>query len=193
MTTRFNISQAARVVRRGGIVAYPTEGVYGLGCRPDRESAIQRLMDMKGRPATAGFILISADLKQLTGWIAPSEQESRLLDNPVDTPVTWIVSAGPAAHPLLTGNRPTIAVRITGHPVAAALCRTAACPLISTSANRSGQAPARRALEVRMRSGLAPDFVLSGQVGRLSGPTEIRVAATGQVLRPGPDSDSQAN
>ena len=127
------------------------------------------------------------------GWISPSVEEHRQLTAPGQDPVTWIVSAGPAAYPVLTGHRPTLAVRITRHRVAAALCNETGCPLVSTSANRSGGNPARRAIEVRTRLGRLPDFVLSGPVGGLSGPTEIREAATGKVLRPGPRRRGDGN
>ena len=151
------------------------------------------MLAIKGRSVQAGLILIAYDWVQLTNWVSPTREEELRMSQPCEAPVTWIVTAGPAAHPLLTGSRASVAVRITLHPVARALCREAEYPLVSTSANRSGQLPARRALEVRMRLNPPPDFVLNGPLGHLAGPTEIREAATGRVLRAGPGSGPTPN
>ncbi len=98
-------------------------------------------------------------------------------------PITWVVTADPQAADWITGGRPTIAVRITRHPVAADLCRLSETPLVSTSANRAGRAPARTALTVRKQFGRQIDLVISGQTGDQLNPTEIREARTGAVLR----------
>jgi L-threonylcarbamoyladenylate synthase len=86
---------------------------------------------------------------------------------------------------LLTGGRPTIAVRVSAHPIVQRLCRRTGSALVSTSANLSGAAPARTALAVRRRLGRFVDFVLAGPLGDSARPTEIRDAATGRVLRAG--------
>ncbi len=179
------LRHAARIVEAGGLIAYPTEGVFGLGCRPDAHAALERLLELKGRSATSGFILIASDWAQLEGWIAPAPEEAARVSKPTRQPVTWIVTAGPRAHALVTGGRPTLACRITSHRVAAALCALADTPLVSTSANRHGRPPARTALAVRRRFGAQLDLVVGGATGGARGPSEIRVARTGRVLRPG--------
>lgn len=187
-TTTFlapRLRHAAAVVHAGGVIAYPTEGVYGLGCRPDDGHAVRRLLDLKQRPVSAGLILIAASLEQLADWIAPTPREIRRLAAPGSTPVTWLVAAGPLTPEWITGGRPTVAVRVTHHPVAAGLCRTSGLPLVSTSANRRGKPPARSALGARLRFGRQLDLVVGGATGGAAGPTEIRVAATGRVLRAG--------
>ncbi len=185
MTASPLLRRAARLLRRGGVVAYPTEAVFGLGCDPGDEAALRRILAIKGRPGRAGFILIAANRGQLQGWIAPTAAEQRRLAAPTRSPVTWVVRAGPRAPRLLTGGRPTVAVRITTHPIAAALCRAAGMPLISTSANVHGRAPARSALAVRRRLGRRLDVVVPGATSGQPRPTEIRLAATGAVLRRG--------
>ncbi|MCC7257838.1 MAG: Sua5/YciO/YrdC/YwlC family protein [Gammaproteobacteria bacterium] len=185
MTANPLLRRAARVLRAGGIVAYPTEAVYGLGCNPDDEAALRRLIAIKGRSARAGFILIAATAGQLQGWIAPTAAEQRRLASPTRTPVTWVVRAGARAGRLLTGRRATVAVRITTHPVAAGLCRAAGMPLVSTSANYHGRPPARTALGVRRRLGRELDLIVPGPTGGRLRPSEIRLAATGEVLRRG--------
>jgi L-threonylcarbamoyladenylate synthase len=179
------VRAAAWLIRAGGVVAYPTEGVYGLGCRPDDPVAVARILDLKGRHASTGMILIAADFEQLDDWIEPDAREARRLAAPGRVPVTWIVSAGPLAPDWITGGRPTVAVRIVGHPLAAELCRLVRMPIVSTSANRHGRRPARTAVAVRRWFPRGIDLVTGGAVGHATGPSEIRSAATGEVLRRG--------
>jgi L-threonylcarbamoyladenylate synthase len=174
---------AAAVLHAGGLIAYPTEGVYGLGCCPDQGGTVGRLLALKRRPVEAGLILIAASLDQLAGWIAPTTAEAAQLTGAAAGPVTWIVTAGPLTPDWITGGRGTVAVRVTRHPVASGLCRASGLPLVSTSANRHGKPPARSALAVRVRLGAWLDLVVGGATGGLAGPTEIRVAASGQVVR----------
>ena len=121
----------------------------------------------------------------LTGWIAPTETEVARLLQPTGKPTTWIVTAHPRVSPLLTGGRPTIAVRVTDHPVAAGLTLAAGSPLVSTSANRSGKPAATSGLEARVKLGPELDMVVHGPLGGATGPSEIRVAQSDTVIRPG--------
>lgn len=179
------LRRAAAVLHAGGLVAYPTEGVYGLGCRPDDSRAVQRLLALKQRPVSAGLILIAAGLEQLTDWIEPTAMEMRQLTATHTGPVTWLVTAGALTPEWITGGRPKVAVRVTRHPVAAGLCLASGLPLVSTSANRRGKPPARSALAARLRFGGRLDLVVGGATGGAAGPTEIRDAATGRVVRAG--------
>jgi L-threonylcarbamoyladenylate synthase len=180
----FRLRLAARVLRAGGIVAYPTEGVYGLGCDPLDPRAVQRLLELKGRSARKGLILIAADFAQVRPFLQPLDKRlSRRLRDGWPGPVTWVLPAAPAIPTWLTGGRGTVAVRVTAHPVAAALCRSFGRALVSTSANRSGRRPARSALAVRRLFGDAVDQVLHGRLGGLRGPTPIRDGTTGLLLR----------
>jgi len=177
-----HLRRAARIIHGGGMVAYPTEGVFGLGCDPDCVEAVLRILALKERALSAGLILIAADRAQLDGWIDPAPGEERALSG-VDVPTTWVVTADVRCPDWITGGRPTCAVRITRHPVAAALCRETGLPLISTSANRHGRPAAVTALAVRRRFGPAVDFIVPGTIGEVPGPSEIRIARTGAVLR----------
>ena len=186
MTSSVLIRQAARAIWNGGIVAYPTEGVYGLGCLPGDAAAVERLLQLKSRSAAAGLIVIAADLEQLEDWIQPDRMEARRLRGKPKQAITWIVSARPDTPSWLTGGRETLAVRVTAHPAAAALCRAADTALVSTSANVSGRPPALTALGVRRRFGKALDCVVAGAVGPDRGSaTEIRRAKNNALIRPG--------
>jgi len=178
------VHTAARVVRAGGVVAYPTEAVYGLGCVPTDERALARLIAIKRRDARKGFLLIAADLAQLEPFAElPGEPRRSEILASWPGPVTWVLAARRGVSALLTGGRRTIAVRVTAHPLARELCAAARTALVSTSANRSARRPARSALAVRRALGRDIDYVLAGPLGGLERPTTIRDGATGAVLR----------
>lgn len=183
--SRLKLRHAARVIQSGGIVAYPTEAVFGLGCDPDCQTAVKQILYLKQRSQQAGLILIAADAAQLYDWITPTAAERERLFATTQEVITWIVTANPLVPRWITGGRKTIAVRITRHPVAATLCHLAGTPLVSTSANRHGHAPARSTLAVRCKFGRQIDYILPGATGRQRQPSEIRDARTGTVLRPG--------
>lgn len=180
------LDPAVRVLRAGGVVAYPTEAVYGLGCDPRDGAALDRILALKGRPTSLGLILIASEFSQLAPLLAPLPPalEARATAT-WPGPVTWIWPAATGLPPALTGGRDTLAVRVTAHPGAAALCHGFGGALVSTSANRHGEPPARDAATVRAAFGAGVDFVIDGPCGGLARPTEIRDVRTGAVLRAG--------
>ena len=146
--------------------------------------AVQRLLALKGRQAAKGLILIAAGLDQIEPFMSyAAEDIPRAIRATWPGPVTWLLPVADATPDWLTGGRDTIAVRVTAHPVASALCRTCAMALVSTSANLSGRPPARRALQVRLAFGARLDYVVHGSVGPSPRPTPIRDAATGRFIR----------
>lgn len=185
MIPRLKLAQAIRIINAGGVIAYPTEAVFGLGCHPQSADAARRICALKQRSLRAGFILVADAPDRLADWIAPTVEEVRRLAAESDRPVSWVLTAGPLAGEWITGGRSTIAVRITEHPVAAALCRMAGVPLVSTSANRRRRVPARTALAVRRLFGNDVDIIVPGATGGRARPSEIRNGRTGAVLRHG--------
>jgi L-threonylcarbamoyladenylate synthase len=182
----WHLKRAAQCLRRGGIIAYPTEAVFGLGCDPQNIEAIQRLLALKQRAWQKGLILVAANFEQLEPYVQPLEplllqQLQRAWAKEV---VTWLVPAKAEVSPWVRGTSEKIAVRVTRHPEAAALCQQFGGAIISTSANRAGQTALRTALQVRAEFGNAVDEIIFGAVGLRSHPSEIRDALTGQVLRP---------
>ena len=172
---------AADVLLRGGVIAYPTEGVFGLGCMPDDEPAVARIVALKERDASKGLILVAANEGQLQGW---ADLGGKSLPDPDPThPVTWLVPPGSAVTPLLRGEHATIAVRITTNPVARALCEIVDSPLVSTSANRSGKPVARNRFVLRRQFTDLVDYIVPGDCGPASGPSEIRDYLSGKILR----------
>lgn len=176
------LRRAARLLHSGGVIAYPTEGVFGLGCLPDDPEAVLRLLDIKKRDPSLGLILIAANAAQLDGWIKLPDGGHSLASS-AEHPVTWIVPAADGVPEWVRGKHAGIAVRITAHPVAAALCEAAGMPLVSTSANISGHPPARNAWVVRRQFRNLVDLIVPGRCGPARGPSELRDLASGAVLR----------
>ncbi len=169
---------------RGGLIAYPTESCYGLGCDPRNEQALKRLIALKGRAAGKGLLLIADRFRRLRPFVAPlPPADLARMKRRWPGPVTWVVPASTACPPLLTGGRSTIAVRVTAHPVAARLCRMLGMALVSTSANRSGQKPARTAAQCRRAFGTQVR-VIDGRIGARKRPSTLIDLARGTVLRP---------
>lgn len=165
------------------MLAYPTEGVWGLGCLPDHPDAVRRLLDIKRRDPDKGLILIAARCEDMEPYIQPlGEEQQAKLESPGE-PVTWLVPAAEGASALLRGTHATQAVRITRHSLCRALCLEVGA-LVSTSANPEGTPPARTSEEVREMFGSTIDGIVEGSLGGASGPSEIRDLLTGRVIRP---------
>lgn len=173
-----------KYLRRGGVIAYPTESCFGLGCDPRNPRAVQRLLRIKGRPERKGLILIAAHLHQLKPYLAPlNPAQIKQLSAKWPGPHTWLVPASHNCPFWLTGRHSTIAVRVTGYPAAARLCREAGMALVSTSANRSGQKSARTARECARLFGRKVR-IIQGRIGKQRKPSTIQDLATGKILRP---------
>ena len=180
MASAQNIRHASRVLHGGGVIAYPTEGVYGLGCLPGDYAAVSRILEMKSRSESQGLILIGANAEQLSVW---AELPDSLLTSSEENPVTWIVPATDAVPDWIRGDNTGVAVRITAHPVAGALCAASGSCLVSTSANLSGHEPARNMFVLRKQFGALVDYVVPGSCGPAAGASEIRDSRTGNIVR----------
>lgn len=180
------IAAAAAALRAGGVVAYPTEAVYGLGCDPRNQAAFAHLFALKQRPPTLGVLLIAADFSQLVPWIdlaaVPAEALARAQAS-WPGPHTWIFPRAADTPPWIAGAHAGIALRVTDHPLAGALCRAFGGAIVSTSANRHGEAPARAAATVARMFGTDLAAIVPGAVGGLERPTPIRDAISGEFLR----------
>lgn len=182
MAGNFAIRRAAETLMAGGVIAYPTEGVFGLGCLAADTDAILRLLDIKERDPAKGLILIVAAAADLAGWVAPSALAALPPPEP-GHPVTWLVPPGPRATPLIRGAHDNVAVRITTNSVARAICAEVRAPVTSTSANLSGRPVVRNRYTLERRFRRLVDYIVPGDCGPASGPSEIRHLESGRVLR----------
>ncbi len=170
-------------LKRGGLIAYPTESCYGLGCDPRNRNAVLRLLKLKQRPQNKGLILIAGKFTQLAPYLkllSSSEQEKLQRDGA--QAITWLMPAKPSTPRWLRGAHDTLAVRLTVHPEAAALCNALNMALVSTSANRSGAKPARTYAQCRRLFGESI-WVLPGRVGTRKKPSTICAWASGKIIR----------
>lgn len=182
MTT--SLAKAAKAILAGGVIAYPTETVYGLGCLPDNEAALRRLIAIKGRDADKGFILLAATIEQLMPYTARLGSEAwQRIATPRARATTWTVPAASGISPLLTGGRSHIAVRITHHAPTRDLCQAIGSALVSTSANFSGEAPVKQAGALPAELVEQLDCLLQGPCGDDPRPSRIVDLETGRILR----------
>lgn len=170
-------------LKQGGVIAYPTESCYGLGCDPRNRRAVMRLLRLKGRPQRKGLILIGANFSQLQPYAAPlSAEQWRRVAPFWPGPITWLLPAARMTPAWLRGSHKSIAVRVTAHPLAARLCHAVNMPLVSTSANSTRQKPARTYAACVKNFGKGV-LVVPGLIGKRRQPSTIMDLMTGAVIR----------
>lgn len=180
------IRQGAQCLFEGGVIAYPTEAVYGLGCDPDNESAVRKILELKSRPASAGLILVADRLERFVPFIqaVSAEMKERAL-SAWPGPVTWLFPRAPGVPDWLAGVHDTIALRISAHDGCRALCDAFGGPIVSTSANPSAQDPARSAARVDSYFHGQLCGIVEGDLGGSDQPSEIRDLVSGRIIREG--------
>lgn len=176
------VDEARPILQRGGVLAYPTEAVYGLGCDAFNQTAVESIHSLKGRDSNKGFIVLIADWSQLPALIGSiTEEQHACVRATWPGFVTWIFPAAAALPRWITGDQNTIAIRMSAHPIAHALAM--ASPLISTSANLSGQPPAITAEQILQQFPTGIDAIVEGALGSFSKPSEIYDVQSGLRLR----------
>ena len=178
------IPQAIGILKQGGVIAYPTEAIFGLGCDPDNDQAIQQILDLKLRPADKGLIIIASEVTQLKAYVdklTDQQWQQAIITWP--GPITWLMPAHPSVSNMLTGKHDTIAVRVTQHPIAKALCEQYGKPIVSTSANKSNEQPALSAKDVYDQFDGLVNCIVDGEVDTQSTPSEIRDLLSNKVIR----------
>lgn len=189
MARRYGLAEvdaAAALMREGGVLAYPTEAVYGLGCNPHNQAAFEQLFALKQRPPTQGVLLIAAEFAQVERYIdlaaVPAERLAQVQAS-WPGPNTWIFPRSAAVPAWVAGAHAGIALRVTAHAPAAALCRAFGGALVSTSANPHGEPPARSADMAEAYFGAELDGILDAPLGQQDRPTTIRDALSGAIIR----------
>jgi L-threonylcarbamoyladenylate synthase len=168
----------------GGVIACPTEAVWGLSCDPDNPVAVAHLLKMKHRPVAKGLILVAASLEQIGFLLSDlSTEHLDVLAASWPGPATWLLPHKDRVPSWISGEHDTVAVRVSAHPAVRALCLSWGGPLVSTSANPAGARPAQEAYQVRRYFGRHLDFLLPGRAGSTGRPTSIRDLISGQIIR----------
>ena len=179
------LAQVCLSLRTGGVIAYPTEAVWGLGCDPFNGRAVGRILQMKGRDEGKGLILVAASIGQIQPLLTGLE-EARLaeLKRTWPGPVTWLVpDTRNLIPPWIKGSHRAVALRVSAHPLVRALCEGYGGPIVSTSANREGEPPLDGPARLQAAFGSELDFIVPGELGGQERPSEIRDLLTGETVR----------
>ncbi len=182
---KWQASYAAQVMRQGGVVAHPTEAIWGLACDPFSEAAVDYLVSLKGRPIEKGLILVSSDATHFAELLSPLDLafQARFLEKQ-PRPTTWIVpDVNDQVPEWVKGMHSGVAVRVSDHPVIKALCERFGGAIITTSANPAGKAPAMTVREIRHYFRAQLDYIVDGSLGGALRPSQIIDLESGRILR----------
>lgn len=176
---------AAKVLDHGGVIAYPTEAVWGLGADPFQRQAVERILELKQRSMDKGLILISGQAEHFLPYLEPLDEGlvERFFSHQ-EKPTTWLVPDILGQIPYwVKGEHATVAMRLTTHPVCAALSRYFGGPVVSTSANPAAMPSAKSLFEVKRYFQDRLDFCLSAPLGSAGQTSQIRDLKTGAIIR----------
>lgn len=195
MASQWQIAYAANRVKKGGVIAYPTESVWGLGCNPHDQNAVRQVLQLKDRPEEKGMILLSGDVRHFAPLLAPlSEAQKNLLTTQTDRPTTWLVPDNLGLIPeWVKGKHTMVAIRVSRSPVVMALTKRLGYPIVSTSANPAGKETAKDILMLRRYFTVASagqkakddvlDYILPGQINKGAKPSVIKNILNNEILR----------
>lgn len=181
------MTDAVSTYLAGGVIAYPTEAVFGLGCDPDNQAAVEKILQIKQRPVEKGLILLAANYSQLLAYVddskIPQDKRFSVLSR-WPNGITQVLPALPNVAKFLTGQFSTIAVRVTNQPDVVALCNAVNKPIVSTSCNLTGEEPARQYQDIGEDLHKQIDFIIQGQTLGYTQPSTIIDGLTGETFRP---------
>jgi len=176
---------AAHVIRQGGVIAHPSESVWGLACDPFNPCAVAKLLTLKQRPASKGLILISGDAQHFSPLlnILPEALQARF-NAQQSHPSTWLVPDVENQVPrCVKGQHSTAAIRVVDHAELADLTHILGHPIVSSSANPAGLTPAKSLFKVHQYFSNQLEYILPAALGGFSRPSIIRDLQTAKTLR----------
>lgn len=182
-----SIAIAASIMHQGGVIAYPTEAVWGLGCDPHNQAAVHKILTLKKRHVSKGVILVASSIEQFKPYlhhITDAQREQLLHSWP--GPFTWLVTHHGTVPPWVCGDHDSIALRVSAHPVVRYLCDQFGGPIVSTSANPQGKPAAKQPWQVSRYFKHQPllNWVVKGSVGNSQQPSTITELDSGRIIRP---------
>ena len=182
MASDFSIRHAAHVIRHGGIIAYPTDTIYGLGCNPFDTEAVERINTIKQRPANKQFILLAAHIDQVRSLIVLDSVQESLISLSTK-PTSWIAKASQHAPCWLTDKDNSLTFRISKNETVEKLCNALGHAVISTSANISGKKPAKNSLEIHRYFHTTVDKILASNKKLTGSPSKIIRLCDNHIIR----------
>lgn len=179
-------SNETLALKAGDLIVYPTEAVWGIGCDPKNNDAIYKLLEAKNRPLEKGVILIASHYQQLSPYLSeekvPTDRMEQILSS-WPGPVTWLLPVSKLVSNLLTGGSDLIAVRVTDHPTVKRICDEFGGAIISTSANKTGQATPIKLEEIQEIFEEQVKCYVDEPLGGNLKPSKIINGLTGQIIR----------
>jgi L-threonylcarbamoyladenylate synthase len=172
MASDFSIRHAAHIIKSGGIIAYPTDTIYGLGCDPYNICAIEKINIIKQRPLNKKFILLAGHFNQIKPLIKMDKNQEKIILRATQ-PTSWVVNAGPHAPKWLIDNNGTLTIRVSQNNIVQRLCHILGHAIISTSANPSGKTPAKNSLELHKYFHHTVDKILASNKKLTNKPSKI--------------------
>jgi L-threonylcarbamoyladenylate synthase len=182
MASDFSLSHAAHIIRHGGIIAYPTDTIYGLGCDPYDADAVSRLNDIKQRPQDKQFIVLAGHIDQVKPLVDIDQEQQHKISQATE-PTSWVIEAKPSAPSWLISDSGTITIRISKQADVQRLCHILGHAIISTSANPSGKAPARNALELHKYFHHSVDKILASNQKLTARPSKVIRLCDNHIIR----------
>tara|TARA_Y100000766_G_scaffold1834_1_gene1474 strand:- start:733 stop:1290 length:558 start_codon:yes stop_codon:yes gene_type:complete len=185
MGTLDALETACACLKSGKVISYPTEAVWGLGCDPFNEIAVNRLLVLKDREVSKGLILVAGNLDQISSLTEPlSEDHKALLKRSWPGPTTWLIPDQSDFFPSwIKGQHDSVAIRVSDHSLVRDLCLKFGGPIVSTSANVAGEPEIREREKIEDVFGDSIDYVVDGELGDKHSTSEIRDIITGKRLR----------
>jgi len=177
------LNRLIHALARGAVFGYPSDTIWGLGCHPLIAGSVERILQIKRRPISKGLILLSSRLEYCRAYLGVDTAKLVPIARAGEQPTTWLVPASEFCPPWLRGEHPTIAIRITDHPLLQRLCDGIEAPVVSTSANRSGRSSARSRLQMQRQFGDELDFIVGGFTPGTGRPSEIKSLLDGATVR----------
>ena len=181
----FRIKFAINTLKSGGVIAYPTESIFGLGCDPNNPKAVTKLLKLKQRLAKKGLILIGSKAEHFDQYIQKEFRSlaQKKLKESTQLPTTWVIPADKNVPKQIIGSHDKIALRLTSHPIAAMLCSEFGNAIVSTSANINKRAAAKNSLQVNKYFSNKLDYIFYGQTQQYNIPSQIIDMMTGNIIR----------
>ena len=176
------IKKIHQILVSGGVIAYPTESVFGLGCDPSNEQAILKIMEIKQRKLEMGLVLLTPSLEIVSDWVNMNNKQIRIFSSPSARPTTYIVPASDSAPKWLVVKN-TLAIRLSKDPFIKSICGMLGLPIVSTSANLHGKQPCRSADEVEKIMGPKLDYIVFKKTGPFNNPSTIVDLSSGKTIR----------
>ena len=177
------LNRLTQAIAAGAVIGYPTDTIWGFGCDPLNPSSVGRLLQIKHRDVDKGLILLTSDLAYCDPFIRLEPDQRPALQTPAAVPTTWLVEASERCPVWIRGNHPTVALRITRHPLLRFICAQLQLPLVSTSANRTGKSTVRNALQMRRQFGAELDYIVTGFNTGGGRASAIKSLASGNLVR----------